>query len=480
MSQEKFKVQDFFQTSLTSDILANSSDGSFTVSEAPTSTKCRLVINAEDEVKREEFIIYNRVWNQLFYRGIDRLAPKAHSINDIVKMNVMAGYTNYFDDVLGTTFNLEKLTSLEVRVFGGRTYINGVLTDISDVDLIMTDDSINYIYLDLSDTTIKSSITSWDYTDNLLLYTVTTFTGSITSISRTPIPRYWGQQNAGASVWGGAEIFKWLNGSQLEFRTLTSENASVVISTVGDNIHITFDESTLDKYTQAEVNSLLSNKLNVGWTPPGMITGANNQGTGVGIFKDINSANLRFKSLKAGSGVTISASDSEITFSVWGEAIVRYVWEYDTITPTQWQTIIALSRTVWWSTGLRVRLNRQLMLEWTDYTASGQTLTWISPIVLDPNDELLIEWLLIANMESSNEWEQEEFIATEWQTVFTLLDTPNDHEAIRFMVNDWWPYTIGNDVLVSGNELTWNYTEANGGFDLEAWDTVSVYYTLTA
>ena len=54
------------------------------------------------------------------------------------------------------------------------------------------------------------------------------------------------------------------------------------------------------------------------WYPStilGSITGASNIGTGFGIFNQVNGYNLEFKSLIAGSGISISSGSTSITIS---------------------------------------------------------------------------------------------------------------------------------------------------------------------
>ena len=67
----------------------------------------------------------------------------------------------------------------------------------------------------------------------------------------------------------------------------------------------------------------------------------------------------------------------------------------------------------------------------------------------------------------------EHFFAIANQTVFTLGTAPAVASAVQFYVNGV-KYVFGIDYTVVGTTVTW----LNGDFNMEAGDTVDIYYTV--
>lgn len=183
-NQSKYNFQDFYQSVLTTYIPSDYNDGTFEVQSPPESTRFFIVVDADDRDKREIFYIYHREGNVLYYRGIDRTSPKQHTTNAVVKMNVMAYYHNDFDSKLGTLFNYERITGLDIKVFGGEAQFNRDFITITDLELTLEDDTTTYIYFDLDDKEIKSTTVRTDTGSHVLIHTIVTESGGISSSTR--------------------------------------------------------------------------------------------------------------------------------------------------------------------------------------------------------------------------------------------------------------------------------------------------------
>jgi hypothetical protein len=109
-----------------------------------------------------------------------------------------------------------------------------------------------------------------------------------TSVTRdATTPGGGGEANTASNVGGGSGVFKQKNGIDLEFKSLIA----------GTNLTITnnTDDLTLDVTGVGEVNT------------------ASNLGAGEGVFAQKTAQDLEFKSLVAGSGISLSSTGTEIT-----------------------------------------------------------------------------------------------------------------------------------------------------------------------
>lgn len=103
-----------------------------------------------------------------------------------------------------------------------------------------------------------------------------------------------GDVNGAINVGGGYEWFQSKFGSTLKFRTIKA----------GSNINIV---QGLDDIT-----------INTAGGGGGDIEGATNLGTGYGLFAQVNTPNLEFKSIKAGTNISITEDSNEITINGTG------------------------------------------------------------------------------------------------------------------------------------------------------------------
>jgi hypothetical protein len=104
------------------------------------------------------------------------------------------------------------------------------------------------------------------------------------------------ENNTGSNLGDGSEIYAGKSGSALQFKTLKA----------GTNTSITSDANTVT--------------ISATGGAGGEANTASNIGTGSGVFEAKSGVDLRFKSIKAGSNVTVTPSSTDITIAATGEA----------------------------------------------------------------------------------------------------------------------------------------------------------------
>ena len=141
-----------------------------------------------------------------------------------------------------------------------------------------------------SQSTIPYSQSS-DYALNQVLMFDTTLNAFVNTA--LPTGGTTGEINTGSNLGAGAGVFKDKLGTDLRFKSIVS-GSGIAVSSDADEIFI------------AATN-----------TATGDITGGVNTGTGAHVFRDKDSANLRFRSLTAGTNITLTqnADDIEIVAS---------------------------------------------------------------------------------------------------------------------------------------------------------------------
>ena len=102
-----------------------------------------------------------------------------------------------------------------------------------------------------------------------------------------------GEVNTGANLGTGAGVYWGKSGAELRFKSLIA----------GSGVSLSADASS----------------ITIGSTVvPGEVNTASNLGTGQGVFSAKSGVNLQFKTLKAGTNVTLSSTASEITINASG------------------------------------------------------------------------------------------------------------------------------------------------------------------
>ena len=112
---------------------------------------------------------------------------------------------------------------------------------------------------------------------------------------------------------------------------LQVSNAHVIIQDKVDNYlqvsNANFvTQSDLDKYLQ------VANASSVSSNTSGTVTGANNLGSGTGLFSSEINNTLQFRSLQSGSGIALNSNSSVVSISATGSAGAAGIFDYGLIT----------------------------------------------------------------------------------------------------------------------------------------------------
>ena len=150
----QLKVQNQYRATLTSSILATG-DIAFTVTTPPTYTNGFIVLSPDVISQREVIYFYNVVGNTIYARYENRSSPKAHSSSEAVQINDVAEIFNAFSDMISQAFYVEKTGGLNVKVWGGYVLYNGNPVTVADTNLLLTDNTTNYIKYNFTTNTIS-------------------------------------------------------------------------------------------------------------------------------------------------------------------------------------------------------------------------------------------------------------------------------------------------------------------------------------
>lgn len=136
-------------------------------------------------------------------------------------------------------------------------------------------------------------------------------------------------------VGSGAGIFAGVNGTSLQFKRISSGSSNVTVTAGLNEISISVASppvSSVNSQTGAvslglsDLNDVLVGSQSNGqvltwngtkWAPatpatPGEVNTASNLGTGTGVFSQKSGVDLQFRSIKAGSGITVTLSGNDI------------------------------------------------------------------------------------------------------------------------------------------------------------------------
>jgi hypothetical protein len=167
--------------------------------------------------------------------------------------------------------------------------------------------------------------TAGDY-DSSEITNDSTVTGATVTAALETLNSNLGQTNTASNVGAGTGLFAQKNGVDLEFKSLVA----------GTNITLSSDGTTVT------VNAGSSGEVNT----------ASNLGAGEGVFAQKSSADLEFKSLVAGTNITLSSDTDEITINAAGasstvESIrINYVAPFGSIVSVQDATPGIISATI--------------------------------------------------------------------------------------------------------------------------------------
>lgn len=142
----QLKVQNQYNTTITeASGIPASGDATFTVWTPPVNTNGFIVISPDISSQREIMYYHNVIGNTIYVRGDNRILPKPHSQTEVVKMNDVAEIFNFFSDMIGQAFYVEKTGWLNVNVWGWYVYYNGLPQTVADTPLVLANNTTNYI-----------------------------------------------------------------------------------------------------------------------------------------------------------------------------------------------------------------------------------------------------------------------------------------------------------------------------------------------
>ncbi len=149
-------VEDFYKTTLTEDVNA-SWDIELKVATPPLNKKGFIIVNPVSSSWRERMYYHDVIGNTIYVKWVNRISPKEHKALDVVQINDTSLIFNYLSKSLSTTFFIEQLTSLWVKVFWWPVLKWISTVSVSDTSLTMSDWTTNYIYYKVSTNEIKTA-----------------------------------------------------------------------------------------------------------------------------------------------------------------------------------------------------------------------------------------------------------------------------------------------------------------------------------
>lgn len=176
------KVQNFYQTNITSESIPSSGDFAVSLWTPPTYSNWYVVISAENIQQREIVYFHAVAGNTIYVRSENRwigwTTAKEHVQGESVTMRDVAEIFNFYSDTISTCFFTEKTGWLTVKVWGWSVYYNTNLVTVPDTSLTLTDNTINYIKYSYTTNVISvDTINAWN-----IKVAVTVLSGVIISI----------------------------------------------------------------------------------------------------------------------------------------------------------------------------------------------------------------------------------------------------------------------------------------------------------
>ena len=151
-------VEDFYKTTF-SNLLPNSWDLEINVLTPPTNNKGFIIIDPDNDSSREAVPYYNVVWNTIYVKKDDRTNPKEHIEWGIIQINDTSLIFNYLSKLNSTTFYIEKLNGLDIKVNWWPVAKWLETIEVLDTNLSLIDWTTNYIFYVPKDNLIKSTST---------------------------------------------------------------------------------------------------------------------------------------------------------------------------------------------------------------------------------------------------------------------------------------------------------------------------------
>lgn len=156
MATKKILFEDFYKSTII-DTIPDSWDISFEVWQAPMNKMWFIIVNPESLTLRERMFYHDVVWNRIYVRWVNRYSPKEHLSWSTIQINDSALIFNYLSENISTTFWIEKLWWLNINVWWWPLLSWTTMLSVNDTTLVLSNNTTNYIYLDLDNNTIKSA-----------------------------------------------------------------------------------------------------------------------------------------------------------------------------------------------------------------------------------------------------------------------------------------------------------------------------------
>jgi len=189
----QLKVENFFDTVLSNLSVPWSGDITLTLGQIPSYSRGIVIISPDNPSQREVCYFHNAVGNTIYITGTNRINPKTHAKNEVVRMNDVAEYFNYLSNNTSQAFYVERTSDTTINVFGGDIMINDIAYTLNDTQFTLTADGTYYIGLDTTSGTIvmMQSIVAWFIVRSTLVKIGTTINVVYKKIDMTAVNLAW-------------------------------------------------------------------------------------------------------------------------------------------------------------------------------------------------------------------------------------------------------------------------------------------------
>lgn len=176
-------LEDLYRTK-TSSIISSSWDVSFTVTTPPQNKKGYVLIEPDNDSKREKMFYHDVIWNTIHVKWVNRTNPTDHVIWVNVQINDTALIFNHLFEQDATTFYCEKTGNLSLNVWGWPVLRWIETINITDTPITVINNVTNYVYYKSETNQILSSTSESSITTDrwIVVAEVIAASGIITSI----------------------------------------------------------------------------------------------------------------------------------------------------------------------------------------------------------------------------------------------------------------------------------------------------------
>ncbi len=445
-------VEDFYQTELTNN-LADSWDIILIVTQVPQHQKWFIIVDPDNILNREKMFYNKVVWNSIYVRWNDRIEPKSHLSTEKVQINDTSLVFNYLSKLNSTTFFIEQLWNVEIRVLWWPIAKWIETIEVMDQDLILSN-WINYIYYKLNTNTIKSTTNE---------NTATTEKGIITAevtvvsslISKIEYRHHW------LFIWNFIEsITKTWTTWIVDTYTITYTDGTTSIFTITNwnwisNIVKTWTAWLVDTYTITYQNGTTSTFTVTNWNWIANIVKINTTwliDTYQINFTDWTNTTYTITNWSW----IINIVKINTTWLIDTYQINFTDWTNTTYTITNWSWIVSTTKTwtVWLIDTYTITYQNGTTSTFTvtNWSWTISSIVWWSNITinnLDPANPIInLDWEKFTNIEKTKLWTIENNAKANVQSDFNEINNTLD-TFIKNKLQFW---------TTAGTMLEWNYT----------------------